>query len=336
MDKLTKTLQRLESILNTQTCSDTDPIPNICKTANEWIGHGTYVEEDSCSVLVRNYPESPAYRINDFMILFDIFPNTTKYPRTLEYLKRLAIERRQNKTLHMNCWQFVLLCMQISGMIEPDHILRMYQAQNTLPPRDRRIPDLMVTREQRSNKAAAKTGDIIFFTQESGLIWHMGIVCSKEDKMGYIHCLGFDVLFSEFSEYDKSSFCLNPTDVTNNIILATKRITPINLSSMSDINPEQMLLALFSEGGEMHQEYSNELERKWNKYTSTEEYGQYQPEESFTYTLQIMGRGDEYNKEAIIQHHESTYKTKISTQTQQEILSIHGLEELLQNPQTTP
>jgi len=325
---LTKSLARLELMLKTGL--DTDPGLKLCKAAEKWLGKGSYVEEDSNSVLVSNYPSDPAYLINDFMILYSICPQNTRFPNTLEYMRLLAQDRLSNKSLHMNCWQFVLLCMHASGMLDMHHILQMYQAQSTLPTEQRRIPNLMVCSGHRSYNVATNIGDIIFFTRDSELIWHIGIVYRHEEKLGYIHCLGIDVSFSEFSEYDKPFFCLSPRDVIQSIVNSTDGVRAVDLSFMSDIDPDEMMSALFCKDGEMYQEYINELERRWSEYTHTEEYLTYEPDQDFVSLLQLMGRGDAYNKKSTSEHQKRKYLDQISSSVKQHILLRHGLGELAQ------
>jgi hypothetical protein len=330
MKLLINTLTRLDTILNTQAAEDTDLGKTLCEIAKTWIGKGTYVEEDSNKVLVCNYPATPAYQVNDFMVLFSIFPKTNKFQTTMEYLQRLAQQRRSDKTLHMNCWQFVLLCMETSGKITPTDITRMYQTQNMLTNEERRIPNLMIQNGKRSQDQTLNEGDIIFFTKDKGLIWHMGIVYDHNGTMGYIHCLGYDVSFSEFNEYDKPFFCLSPTDVVENILQSARCVKTADFSFMSDIKPDEMLHALFDKDGELHQEYRDELNRRWKAHTSTEEYRAFEPDENFKDLLRLMGRGDQYDRERTEEYHKRTYQQSISTHIKKGILSTHGLDELLQ------
>ena len=97
---------------------------------------------------------------------------------------------------------------------------------------------------------------------------------------------------------------------------------------MSDINSEEMRSALFDKDGEWHKEYRDALEQKWNAYTSTPEYAAYAPDERFKSLLELMGRGEQYDRDCTQMHHKNMYTQRISTQVKNEILSKHGLDEL--------
>jgi len=96
---------------------------DLLRVANEWIGHGTYVKDNNnISLIIWNeswQKESDEYIPNDFIIVFTNYGQFENVKELYDFLLTYSSNRYREKTLVMNCWQFVLLCLLESGYITP-------------------------------------------------------------------------------------------------------------------------------------------------------------------------------------------------------------------------
>jgi hypothetical protein len=165
----------------------------LCKVSLGWKGLGGYIEDtEDGSVVVSNYPGLPSFVLNDFMLLIAAPPEGVS-DGTWRFLVCRAKLRLNSKTLTMNCWQFVLLCMVQSGFLSFLDVSRLYQLCTMSHVR---IPERMCSDERHDSVVE---GDILFFWNIKHVCWHMGISVSDNR---YIHCLGENVALSTLGKND--------------------------------------------------------------------------------------------------------------------------------------
>ena len=149
----------------------------LLRVANEWIGHGTYArDEKNISLIIVNEnwkKKSDEYIPNDFIIVFTNYGQFEPVKELYDFLFAYSNKRDLEKTLTMNCWQFVLLCLLKSRYIDEKQLEKLYFNFDNNPNSDRRIPDYF------SNEYSDKpeSGDIILFQRKTnGIIWHVAIL----------------------------------------------------------------------------------------------------------------------------------------------------------------
>ena len=165
---------------------------DLLRVANEWIGHGTYARDDyNISLIIENdYAQSnfDEYIPNDFIIVFTNYGQFEPVKELYDFLLTYSSNRYREKTLAMNCWQFVLLCLLESGYINEEQLTRLYLNYDNNSNRNKRIPDYF-SNEYSDNP---EPGDIILFQQKrDGIIWHVAILLAiKDGVIDYIEILG--------------------------------------------------------------------------------------------------------------------------------------------------
>jgi hypothetical protein len=213
---------------------------DLLRVANEWIGHGTYArDENNISLIIENdYAQSNSdeYIPNDFIIVFTNYGQFETVKELYDFLLIYSSNRYREKTLAMNCWQFVLLCLLESGYIDREQLITLYLNYDNNSNRDKRIPDYF-SNEYSDNP---EPGDIILFQRKSdGIIWHVAILIAIniEDgiiKYDIIHILDENVSKIKYNEehpdnllFIKPENLLKPissNSVKNKIISATYSI----------------------------------------------------------------------------------------------------------------
>jgi len=176
---------------------------DLLKVANQWIGHGTYVrDEKDISLIVWNEnwkKTSDEFIPNDFIIVFTNYGQFEPVKKLYDFLLTYSSKRYLEKTLTMNCWQFVLLCLLESGYINGEQLKTLYFNFDNNPNRDKRIPDYF-SNEYSDNPIP---GDIILFKKKiDGIIWHVAILSEIiiNDgiiKFKYIEMLGEEVYMTD-------------------------------------------------------------------------------------------------------------------------------------------
>jgi len=167
---------------------------DLLRVANEWIEHGTYArDENNISLIINNdYAKSNSdeYIPNDFIIVFTNYGQFESVKELYDFLFAYSINRYREKTLTMNCWQFVLLCLLESGYINGEQLKTLYLNYDNNPNKNRRIPDYF-SNEYSDNP---EPGDIILFQQKiDGIIWHVAILLAiniEDSVIEYLEILG--------------------------------------------------------------------------------------------------------------------------------------------------
>jgi hypothetical protein len=175
---------------------------DLLRVANEWIGHGTYARDDNdISLIIENdYAQSNSdeYIPNDFIIVFTNYGQFEPVKELYDFLLTYSSNRYREKTLAMNCWQFVLLCLLESGYINREQLITLYLNYDNNSNRDKRIPDYF------SNEYSDKPepGDIILFQGKSdGIIWHVAILSAINIEDGIIDYDVIEILGAKVSKH---------------------------------------------------------------------------------------------------------------------------------------
>jgi hypothetical protein len=190
------------------------------RVANKWIGHGTYArDENNISLIIENdYAQnnSEEYIPNDFIILFTNYGQFEPVKELYDFLFTYSSKRYEEKTLTMNCWQFVLLCLLESEYIDVKQLKKLYLNYDNNPNSDRRIPDYF-SNEYSDNP---ESGDIILFQQKrDGIIWHVAILLAiniEDGVIEYIEILGEKVSKSKIiynEEYSDNLLFIKPENL---------------------------------------------------------------------------------------------------------------------------
>ncbi len=167
-----------------------DKIIKLVKVASSWAGHGRYITDNE-TIIAHNYPGSPPYQFDDFKLFF-LSNWTTDDPRLDETLKTYARRQYTNKTMSMNCWEFLLLCLHEAGYVTASHIVTLYN--HALKRKGSRIPEFFNLDLSKKNPDQLVKGHIILYYKKSK-IWHVGIAISETE---YIHCMGIGVSLSTY------------------------------------------------------------------------------------------------------------------------------------------
>ena len=215
---------------------------DLLRVANEWIGHGTYArDENDISLIIENdYAQSNSdeYIPNDFIIVFTNYGQFEPVKELYDFLLTYSSNRYREKTLAMNCWQFVILCLLESGYINREQLITLYLNYDNNSNRDKRIPDYF-SNEYSDNP---EPGDIILFQRKrDGIIWHVAILLAiKDGVIDYVEMLGdkvykeLNVIYNEeypdnllFIKPENLLKPISPNSVRNKIKSATYSITEL-------------------------------------------------------------------------------------------------------------
>ena len=175
---------------------------------------------------------------NDFIIVFTNYGQFEPVKELYDFLLTYSSNRYREKTLAMNCWQFVLLCLLESGYINREQLITLYLNYDNNSNRDKRIPDYF-SNEYSDNP---EPGDIILFQRKrDGIIWHVAILLAiKDGVIDYVEMLGdkvykeLNVIYNE--EYPDNLLFIKPENllkpissnsVRNKIKSATYSITEL-------------------------------------------------------------------------------------------------------------
>jgi hypothetical protein len=242
---------------------------DLLRVANEWIGHGTYArDENNISLIIENeYAQSNSdeYIPNDFIIVFTNYGQFEPVKELYDFLLTYSSKRYEEKTLTMNCWQFVLLCLLESGYINREQLKKLYLNYDNNPNSDRRIPDYF-SNEYSDNP---EPGDIILFKQKSdGIIWHVAILLAINIEGGIIeyeviHMLGNKVskrkiIYNE--EYPDNLLFIKPENLLKPISSNSVR-NKIKSATYSILELKKFLVNIF-----FKDEILSYATEKWEDY----------------------------------------------------------------------
>ena len=115
--------------------------------------------------------------------------------------------RESHKSMGMNCWQFVLICLMQSGFLTLEDLKQLYAHAASNP--KNRIPDFMHGNTNHTLVDAFQAGDVLFFLKDK-VIWHQAIAVSTSE---YVHCLGENVARSSFQPTYDHIFKMSPPEV---------------------------------------------------------------------------------------------------------------------------
>jgi hypothetical protein len=247
---------------------------DLLRVANEWIGHGTYIREDNnISLIVVNeswQKKSDTYIPNDFIIVFTNYGQFEPVKELYDNLFTYSSNRYVEKTLSMNCWQFVFLCLLESGYINGEQLKILYKNFDNNPNSNKRMRDYF------SNEYSDKPepGDIILFQRKSvRIIWHIGILSEIIIKDGIINFKYIEMLGDKV--YMTMTDGINNQKYDDNILF----IKPENLlksslpnSVMNDIKPatyNKTLLRFFLVNNYFKDDILRYTTQKWEDYIKT-------------------------------------------------------------------
>jgi hypothetical protein len=248
----------------------------LLKVANEWIDKGTYIRENkNINLIVENeswQKKSDRFIPNDFIIVFTNYGQFEPVRELYDFLFAYSSNRYKEKTLSMNCWQFVLLCLLESGYINGEQLKKLYLNFDNNPNRNRnkRIPDYF------SNEYSDKPerGDIILFKRKSdGIIWHIGILSEIIIKDGiinfkYIEMLGDKVYMTmtdgiNNEKYDDNILFIKPENLLK---------SSLSNSVMNDIKPatyDKSFLKFFLVNNYFKDDILRYTTQKWEDYVES-------------------------------------------------------------------
>jgi hypothetical protein len=182
---------------------------DLLRIASKWIGHGTYVVETEDMIVKNNYPKSPddEYIPYDFLILFTNYGQFDSEPvkDLYKFLHSYSAAKYADKSLAMNCWQFVLLCLLEAGYIDETHLKILYHNYVSSPVRDKGLPEYF----GKMYSTPPVPGDIVVFKRKlGGNIWHIAILATitrvgDTNKYECIEMLGDKVYKSEYTEQEQ-------------------------------------------------------------------------------------------------------------------------------------
>ena len=246
----------------------------LLKVANEWIGHGTYIREDNnISLIVENeswQKKSDTYIPNDFIIVFTNYGQFESVRELYDFLFAYSSNRYKEKTLAMNCWQFVFLCLLNSGYINKEQLKKLYKNFDNNPNSNKRMRDYF-SKEYSVNP---EPGDIILFQRKrDGIIWHIGILSEIIVKDGIINFKYIEMLWDKV--YMTMTDGINNEKYNDNILF----IKPENLlksslsnSVMNGIKPatyDKNLLRIFLVNNYFKDDILRYATQKWEDYIKT-------------------------------------------------------------------
>jgi hypothetical protein len=247
---------------------------DLLRVANEWIGHGTYIiENNNISLIVENeswQKKSDTYIPNDFIIVFTNYGQFEPVRELYDFLFAYSSNRYKEKTLSMNCWQFVFLCLLESGYINEEQLKKLYLNFDNNPNRNKKMRDYF-SKEYSVNP---EPGDIILFQRKSDkTIWHIGILSEIIIKDGIINFKYIEMLGDKV--YMTMTDGINNQKYNDNILF----IKPENLlksslsnSVMNDIKPatyDKIFLRFFLVNNYFEDDILRYTTQKWEDYIKT-------------------------------------------------------------------
>lgn len=214
---------------------------DLMEVANAWIGHGTYVLEKN-KMIVENQDTKTSddeYIPYDFLIRFanyGQFNSETVKDLYHRILHSYSDARYADKSLAMNCWQFVLICLLESGYIDEALLKILYHNYDSNPLKDTRLPDYF----GKTYSSHPVPGDIILFQRkQNGSIWHVAILTAIKNNDGdaskyeYIEMLGDKV--------HQSSYIYDATGWDNLLFITPENLIAPFASLTSDGLPIQAI-----------------------------------------------------------------------------------------------
>lgn len=209
--------------------------------AKQWEGYGNYVL-DSPELIIENENKLEGYYDeyipNDFIIRFANYGQFQIDKKILDFLFEYSDKRYKDKTISMNCWQFILICLLQSYMIDEDDIKNLYKNYDSNKLSTKRIPDYF-GKKYREDKDIKK-GDIILFQNIFNEIWHVGILVNKEDtNITYIDMFSTKVHINKnisISNIEDTLLFLEPEVLADNI----KKIQKIEYKEKMYVEPRQL------------------------------------------------------------------------------------------------
>jgi len=135
----------------------------LLNAAESWIGHGKWQIEPG----IIDWNDTNRDKFTEFMIMFADYSNGLSQQEVLRsYI---------NKTMTMNCWQFVLLCMYEARLIDRSDICKLYYHSDQLLKAVPLLFDVKYTKKEQPIQ-----GDIILYAVDNKL-QHAAICSSVTD-----------------------------------------------------------------------------------------------------------------------------------------------------------
>jgi hypothetical protein len=302
--------------------SSTDALRRLVDAAKHWEGKGHYVQEGAdCSAIVSNYPNQPAYEINDFMLLIAMSEPKRAPTGVWAFLKQRALVRQASMQLSMNCWQFVLVCLLDSGLLDLTHLAKLYTLASSTK---KRIPDLMRdTREPLVSSAIASAGDVLFFFHPfDSKVYHMAIAVSGQE---YIHCLGDHVHISQI--HQRENFMRVSAD---DVVSAIRSNVRWRLWRTQFLHPvldvDALYYALLGEAGVLHPQLKEEQERFWKAYARKKKKLPMPPlDEDMLEMLHSLRYSPEAIHEVTVREHKKQTLNNNRASIEANVLKAHGI-----------
>jgi hypothetical protein len=197
---------------------------DLIRIANEWVGHGTYVLDNN-SMIVKNQSKV-GFIAHDEYIPFDFLIKFTNYGQfefekvkeLFKFLYPYSDARYKDKSLAMNCWQFVLLCLLESEYINEEQLKILYHNFDNNTNEKKRLPDYF-----GKKYSDGKPGDIILFQRKrDGIIWHVAILTEIKGNGDVIE---YEYIQMLRNKVYKSIYIYNEQELEDNLLF----ITPENL-----------------------------------------------------------------------------------------------------------
>jgi len=208
---------------------------DLLKAAESWIGRGTYVKEKGThmDMFIKDnnaQTDTEEFIPADFLIRFANYGQYATVDKLYKILYEYCDSRYKSKSLAMNCWQFVLLCLLESQYLTEEQIQVLYLHYMHNPDKEKRLPDYFG--DEYSDTGVP--GDIILFKRDNGKghIWHIGILKTIDSEyIEYIEMLGLlvNVVKTEYpprlSDNNLSTYRFQPDKML--FITPEKFIAPI-------------------------------------------------------------------------------------------------------------
>ncbi len=245
---------------------------DLLRVANEWIDKGTYIRENNNIPLIvvneSSQNKSDQYIPNDFIIVFTNYGQFKPVRELYDFLFAYSSNRYKEKTLAMNCWQFVLLCLLESGYINEKQLKTLYLNFDNNPNSNKRMPDYF------SNEYSDKPepGDIILFQRKSdGIIWHIAILLAIIIKDGIINFKYIEMLGDKVYEAED---IYNQKYPDNLLFIKPENLLKSSLSNsvMNGIKPatyDKTLLRFFLVNNYFKDDILRYTTQKWEDYVKS-------------------------------------------------------------------
>lgn len=166
-------------------------IEELLEIANKWVGKGNYsTEAPQDKFMLGDIFDDE--KIPEFMILFANYENIyeEQLPSNLyKFFKTMSDNNFKTQNLTINCWQFILLCLLLSGYITNENIMILYQnlaySVDIDKNKNARIPDFLGSEFEEN----PTNGNIILYKNKFGVVWHLGILEIKDGEYYSINIL---------------------------------------------------------------------------------------------------------------------------------------------------